>query len=133
MSSMAQIATALPILIVEDDPTVRRVLKMVMSHAGFPAEVVDSGTDALARLERGSFAGVLLDLGLPDGRSRDVLQWLHAHGDQPPWLVVSAMDRSEAARMDDTISVRFVSKPFDPWSLIERVRGMIDEDKGGTK
>ena len=133
MNAMAQVAVAQPLLIVEDDPSVRRVLKMVMGHAGLTAEVVESGTEALARLESGGFAGVLLDLGLPDGRSNDVLEWLHAHGDQPPWLVISAMDRTEATRMDSTIAPRFISKPFDPWKLIERVRGMIDEQDGGRK
>jgi len=119
--------TAQPLLIVEDDRTVRRVLTIAMRHAGFAVEVVESGAEALARLEQGGVSGVLLDLGLPDGRSTDVLDWLHAHEEQPPWLVISAMDRSEAARMDGKIAPRFISKPFDPWTLIDRVKAMIAE------
>ena len=128
MTAMAQQTVATKqLLIVEDDPTVRRVLTIAMRHAGFNVDAVDSGSEALARLERGGFAGVLLDMGLPDHRSGDVLDWLHAHNEQPPWLVISAMDRSEVARMDGKIPSRFVSKPFDPWTLIERVKAMVDE------
>ena len=130
MSAMVQQTVATKtLLIVEDDPTVRRVLAIAMRHAGFSVDAVDTGTEALARLERGGFAGVLLDLGLPDQRSNDVLAWLHAHNEQPPWLVISAIDRSDAARMDGKVPARFVSKPFDPWTLIERVKAMIEGEK----
>lgn len=125
MRAMADVATSVKLLlIVEDDSTVQRVLRIAMRHAGFDVEVVDSGRAAVARLERGGIAGVLLDLGLPDGRANDVLDWLHAHEEQPPWLVISAMDRSDVARMDGKIPARFIAKPFDPWTLIERVKAM---------
>jgi DNA-binding response OmpR family regulator len=119
------------LLIVEDDPALRRVLTIAMQHAGFFVNQVDSGTEALTRLEQGDVSGVLLDLGLPDGRSVDVLNWLHDHEDQPPWLVLSATDPSDAVQIDDSIGDRFVPKPFDPWVLIERVKAMTADDKGG--
>lgn len=125
------VAPTKPLLIVEDDPALRRVLTIAMQHAGFFVDQVGSGAEALARLEHGDVSGVLLDLGLPDGRSGDVLNWLHNHEDQPPWLVLSAMDPSDAAQIDDSIGGRFIPKPFDPWVLIERVKAMTAEDEGG--
>ena len=132
MTAMADyLAPATPLLIVEDDAALRRVLTIAMQHAGFLVDQASSGGEALMRLERGEISGVLLDLGLPDGRSNDVLTWLHDHKDQPPWLVLSAMDPSDAAEIDETIGARFIPKPFDPWALIERVKAMTADHDGG--
>jgi DNA-binding response OmpR family regulator len=128
---LEQVAPAIPLLIVEDDSALRRVLTIAMQHAGFFVDHATDGAGALARLERGDVSGVLLDIGLPDGRSGDVLAWLHEHGDQPPWLVLSAMDPSDVAQIDGSIGGRFVAKPFDPWVLIERVKAMTADDEGG--
>jgi len=45
-------------------------------------------------------------------------------------LVLSAIDPADAAQIDDSIGERFISKPFDPWRLIERVKAMTAEDGG---
>ena len=74
----------------------------------------------------------MLDLGLPDARSPDVLAWLHAHDEKPPWLVVSAVDRAEAVRVDPLIGGRFVAKPFDLWELVRRIASLADGDKEGA-
>jgi DNA-binding response OmpR family regulator len=122
------------LLVVEDDPTVRRVVGMVLRGAGYGVDAADSGAAALHRLEEGGLDGVVLDLGLPDGRAGDVLAWLHAHEERPPWLVLSSMDRSDAARLDSSISPRFLSKPFDPKELLERVRSMtVLANRGGVR
>ena len=113
------------VLVVEDDPTLRRVMHMMLSQAGYSVAEASSGDEALGRLEEGGLSGVLLDLGLPDRRSCKVLDWLHDHGDIPPWLVVSAMDRTEAAQLDSTIEGRFVAKPYDPWLLLARIEAML--------
>jgi two-component system, OmpR family, response regulator ResD len=124
------VAPTKPLLIVEDDPALRRVLTIAMQHAGFFVDQASNGAEAVERLEQGEVSGVLLDLGLPDGRSSDVLTWLHNHEDQPPWLVLSAMDPADAVQIDDSIVGRFIPKPFDPWALIERVKDMT-ADEGG--
>jgi DNA-binding response OmpR family regulator len=130
MMASAFVAPEKPLLIVEDDPTLRRVLEIAMRHAGFTVDYAETGAEALAILEDHSVSAVLMDLGLPDGRTAEVLTWLHAHRDRPPWLVLSAMDPVDAAQIDETISARFISKPFDPWQLIERVKAMTAEDGG---
>ena len=130
MMASAFVAPRKPLLIVEDDPTLRRVLEIAMRHAGFDVDHAETGAEALAFLEANGVSAVLMDLGLPDGRTAEVLSWLHAHSDRPPWLVLSAMDPADAAQIDDSIGERFISKPFDPWQLIERVKAMTAEDGG---
>ena len=113
-------------LLVEDDRAVRRMLRLTLERNGFDIVEVETGTDALASLERGGIDAVVLDLGLPDSRASDVLAWLHAHDEKPPWLVMSAVDRADAIRLDGAIGARFVAKPFDPWDLLERITALTD-------
>ena len=121
------------ILLVEDDRAVRRVVRLALDRSGFDVVEVDTGTRALVSLEQGSIDAVVLDLGLPDSRAPDVLAWLHAHDEKPPWLVISAVDRADAVRIDATIGVRFVAKPFDPWELLKRITALAGRDEeGGT-
>ena len=120
------------ILLVEDDRAVRRVVHLALDRSGFNVVEVDTGTRALASLKQGGIDAVVLDLGLPDDRAPAVLAWLHAHDEQPPWLVISAVDRADAVRIDGAISDRFVAKPFDPWKLLERITALTDTDEEGA-
>ncbi len=120
------------ILLVEDDRAVRRVVHLALDRSGFNVVEVDTGTRALASLKQGGIDAVVLDLGLPDARAPDVLAWLHAHDEKPPWLVISAVDRADAVRIDGAVSGRFVAKPFDPWKLLERITALTDMDEEGA-
>jgi two-component system response regulator TctD len=72
-------------------------------------------------LEAGPVDAVVLDLGLPDGQGSDVLDWLRRRrgneGGGPAWVVMSALDRREAARQYGPVDGHFLAKPFDPWEL----------------
>ena len=120
------------ILLVEDDRAVSRVLRLTLDRSDFDVVEVDTGTRALASLEGGGIDAVVLDLGLPDARAPDVLAWLHAHDEKPPWLVISALDRADAVRLDGTIDRRFIAKPFDPWELLKRISVLSGRDEEGS-
>jgi two-component system, OmpR family, response regulator len=110
--------SATVILVVEDDSAVQRTLRMAFQAAGFTAKVVDTGREALHLLEQEEPDGVTLDLGLPDGRAGEVLNWLREHA--IPWLVISALDERDAAKAHGPFKGHFVAKPFDPWDVVER-------------
>ena len=120
-------------LVVEEDRTVGRVLEIAMRHAGFTVDQVTKSSDAVKRLESGGVAGVLIDLNQHDAESSPVLAWLHQHGEEPPWLVLSSMDAAEVARIDASILSRLLPKPFDPWTLIARVKAMTSEETSETR
>ncbi len=120
-----QVGEESKVLLVEDDPTLRRVMRMMLGTAGYGVAEAASGEEAVNGLEEGGLVGVVLDLGLSDSKSTEVLNWLHDHQEMPPWLVVSVMDRADAARLDRAIEGRFISKPFDPWMLLARIESMV--------
>lgn len=114
------------VLIVEDDPAVSRVLRVCLRRAGFETTEVETGGEALKKLGEGHLDAVLLDLGLPDGLGRAVLNRLHESPDgNPAWLIVSALDEEEADRRYGPLKGMFVAKPFDPWDLIKKIEDML--------
>jgi DNA-binding response OmpR family regulator len=90
-------AVSLPVLVVEDDPSLRNLYRSVLKQAGYAVVDVEDGVAALRALETTLPAAVVLDLGLPGLDGRDVHRELRAH-DQTrdiPVIVVSGEDTSD--------------------------------------
>lgn len=111
-------------LVIEDDDSVARVLRLCLSAVGFDVAAVRTGEEALRVAEVEPIDAVVLDLGLPDSLGGAVLAWLRRLGRSggPPWVIISALDREEAARRYGPLGT-FLAKPFDPWDLV----GKLDE------
>jgi two-component system OmpR family response regulator/two-component system response regulator QseB len=80
-------------------------------------------------MDESGISAVVLDLGLPDGRGGDVLARLRSQGQKgqgnPPWIVMTAQDRMEAAQKYGPLGDHFLAKPFDPWDLVHMLQGML--------
>jgi DNA-binding response OmpR family regulator len=118
------------VLVVEDDRGVTRMLGFALREAGFQVVTAGTGAEALSLLESRPMDAVVLDLGLPDNQGGRVLGWLRRHGSDgqrgPVWVVMSAMDRREAARHYGPMEGRFLAKPFDPWELARLLNEMLN-------
>ncbi len=114
--------TAPRVMVVEDDRAVMRMLRLALRAGGFKVTEVTSGEAALQTLAEQPIDAVILDLGLPDGLAGAVLQRLRdpdpRQDHAPVWVVISALDRSEAARRYGPMGSNFVAKPFDPWDVV---------------
>ena len=115
------------ILVVEDDPSISQVLQLALRRAGFEVIGVTDGAQALNELDRSRVVAVMLDLGLPDGRTRDVLARLRNGGGQgsPGWLALSALDPGDAERQYGPLGNRLLPKPFDAWAAVRRIKDML--------
>ncbi len=117
------------VLVVEDDRSVIRMLRIALVEAGFEVAQASSGAEALAVLEEACPDAVVLDLGLPDGRGGAVLGWLRQHrqpnGSGPAWVVITALDRQEAAGRYGPLDRHFLAKPFDPWELVRMLNSLL--------
>ena len=87
------------VLIAEDDPELRRVLRRGLAEEGFQPETVATGAELLARADSGSPDLLVVDIGLPDADGRDLCQALRARGIQVPVLFLTGRD-SLADRVD---------------------------------
>ena len=118
------------ILIVDDSPTIRRMVRASLAPLGASAEFVEaaSGLDAIERLALGSVALMLLDLNMPDMHGLEVLEFVRSHQKyrQLPIIVLTTRgdDASRTAAMQAGAS-SYLTKPFAPAALAAEATALI--------
>lgn len=119
---------ALPglILVVEDEPKIRDLLRRSFERAGFSVLTVGGGAAALdaARTARPDL--IVLDLGLPDVPGEEVVRELRDEGDDVPILVLTAKSSDEDRVRGLELGVDdYVTKPFSPREVILRAQAIL--------
>jgi two-component system KDP operon response regulator KdpE len=121
----------LRVLVVEDDRSVRRMLRFSLREGGFEITEAATGGEALLSLQAQMPKAVILDLGLPDGLGGVVLDWLRQSKDRPTgcpvWVAISAQDQNDVARQYGPLGRHFLPKPFNPWELVTRLQQLLAE------
>ena len=111
------------ILVVDDEPPIRRLLRTGLSTQGYGILEAPDGRTALDILAREPVALVLLDLGLPDMRGHDLLRVIRERYPDLPVLVLSSRD-DESGKVEalDLGADDYVTKPFGMAELLARLR-----------
>jgi DNA-binding response OmpR family regulator len=113
------------ILVVEDEPRLRSLLRLYLEREGHKVTDVGDGRSALAAYEADGADLVVLDLMLPAMQGETVLEALRQHGDVP--ILITSAKRTDAERIaglrmgaDD-----YLAKPFNPHELTARVAAIL--------
>ena len=119
-----------PILIVEDDDTIRVTVGNFLARQGFDIEAVEDGEQALALLKVRSFSLMLLDLHLPDMSGLDILAKLQESDDRPLVVIMTAYPevRTAVAALKAG-AYDYINKPFDLEDLRELIRRAVDTQR----
>ncbi len=114
-------------LVVDDDPSLRFTLKVVLEDAGLDVEACDDGASALAAFEARGADVVLTDLAMPDVDGMAVLEGVRAVDPSVPVLVLTAhgSERVAVAAMKAG-AFDYLPKPFDPEELVIALRRGIE-------
>ena len=118
------------LLVVEDDRVVGQYIRRGLEEAGYHADLVDDGLEALRLISGGLYELVVLDLRLPGMTGLEVLRTLRDRGITTPILVLTAQDavghKVEALRAgaDD-----YVTKPFAFEEVLARVEALSRRPK----
>jgi two-component system KDP operon response regulator KdpE len=120
-----QAATAARILVVDDEPQIRRFLDIGLRAEGYVVELAENGTAGLAALATHGADLVVLDLGLPDRDGMDVLRELREWSQVPVIMLTVRADESQKVAALDAGANDYVTKPFGVQEFMARVRAML--------
>ena len=114
------------ILIVDDEPAIRRFLRTGLGVQGYDVLEADNGPSALGLLRRNAVDMLVLDLGLPGMDGIEVVKTLRNTGSSIPIIVLSVRaDEPGKVRALDLGADDYVTKPFGMDELIARIRAAM--------
>ena len=120
------------VLVVEDDPGIATQLVRGLERAGYTADSVAMGAEALRRPRSDV---VLLDLGLPDVDGMDVCRRLRADSDAAIIVVTARGEEADRVLALDEGADDYLVKPFGLAELLARIRAVLrrgQRTSGGT-
>jgi DNA-binding response OmpR family regulator len=113
------------ILVVEDEPDIRRLVRDVLEHAGFGVIDASDGPAALHRARTSAPDLVVLDLGLPGLDGLDVARTLRRDSDVPIIMLTARAEESDTLVGLELGADDYIAKPFSTKELVARVRAVL--------
>jgi len=111
------------ILIVDDEPPIRRFLRTSLVPQGYQVLEAGDGNEAMDVLKRNAVDVVVLDLGLPNMHGFEVIEQLRAANSPVPIIVLSSRtDEAGKVKALDLGADDYVTKPFGLDELLARIR-----------
>lgn len=119
------------ILVVEDDPDLRRQLVAALEDAGYAVDAAKDGEDGHFLGDTEPYDAVVLDLGLPILDGVSVLEKWRRAGRKMPVLILTARDRwSDKVAGFDAGADDYVAKPFHMEEVLARIRALLRRAAG---
>ena len=118
-------AAPIKVLVVDDEPPIRKLLRMGLSTQGYGILEAPNGKAALGLLEEKPDL-VILDLGLPDIQGHELLRMIRARDERVPIVVLSSRgDEAGKVQALDLGADDYVTKPFGMDELLARMRAAL--------
>jgi two-component system KDP operon response regulator KdpE len=113
------------VLVVDDEPPIRKLLRMGLSAHGYQVTEATNGKNALELLGKSPDI-IILDLGLPDIQGHDLLRMIRGRNEAVPVIVLSSRgDEAGKVQALDLGADDYVTKPFGMDELLARMRAAL--------
>jgi two-component system, OmpR family, KDP operon response regulator KdpE len=113
------------ILIVEDDPSIRKLVRVNLVKRGYTVSEAGDSHQAIALFQEVPVDLVLLDLLLPGLSGVDVCTWIRARSDVPIIILSARLEEDLKVAALDAGADDYVTKPFGSEELLARVRAFL--------
>src|SRR4029453_1207371 len=123
------------ILIVDDEPQMRKALEITLQSNGYTPKSAASAKEGMIMASNHPPALILLDLGLPDESGHVLLQKLRRWYTNPVIILSVQKDEEDIIKALDNGANDYLSKPFRPGELLARIRSALRDaigDSGDT-
>jgi two-component system KDP operon response regulator KdpE len=118
-------ASAIKVLVIDDEPAIRKLLRMGLSTQGYEILEASTGKMALEKLAEGP-ALIILDLGLPDIQGHELLRMIRGRNESVPIVVLSSRgDEAGKVQALDLGADDYLTKPFGMDELLARMRAAL--------
>jgi DNA-binding response OmpR family regulator len=105
-----------PLLVIEDDDLISKLVRVIFEHRGYAVEVAETYADGAAAIEASKPRVIILDIALPDGDGLDLLRHLRRdlHRTEPVVVLTASRREDKYLQAFQCGASGFVTKPFDP-------------------
>ena len=118
-------AAPIKVLVIDDEPPIRKLLRMGLSTQGYDILEASNGKLALEKLAENP-ALIILDLGLPDIQGHDLLRMIRSRNESVPIVVLSSRgDEAGKVQALDLGADDYLTKPFGMDELLARMRAAL--------
>jgi two-component system alkaline phosphatase synthesis response regulator PhoP len=118
------------ILVVDDEPSIRKIVEYALKDAGFQVVTAARGDEALDVLSRDSVDLVVLDLMLPGIDGLEVCRRIRAERNVPIIMLSARGEEVDKVLGLELGADDYVTKPFSPRELVSRVKANLRRARG---
>jgi len=113
------------ILIVDDDPNIRELIRVFLRNEGFDVYEAADGVEALATLATLKADLAILDVMMPNLDGWELCRELRAAYDMPLLMLTAKGETSQKVKGFDLGADDYLVKPFEPVELVARVKALL--------
>ena len=118
------------ILIVDDDPRLRDLVRLALERAGHAVIAAGDGRQALVHAARDAPDLIVLDVGLPEMDGFETCRRIRARSEVPILFLTARDDEIDRVLGLELGADDYVTKPFSPRELVARVRAILKRSAG---
>lgn len=125
MSELPAAIAAQQVLVIDDEPQIRKFLEISLRAQGYRVATAATGEEGLNALAMQGADLVILDLGLPDRDGHEILRALREWSQVPVIMLTVRAGEAEKVAALDSGANDYVTKPFGVQELMARVRALL--------
>jgi two-component system OmpR family response regulator len=118
------------LLVIEDDPDLRRSLAATLREENYAVDTAEEGAEGLEKARTGAYDGILLDVMLPGLNGWEILERLRPDCSTPVLMLTARDTVQDRVKGLDQGADDYLTKPFDVEELLARLRALIRRAAG---